>query len=923
MELKKHFLIFAAIGILLTSISCLNNTEDKIIRIGFSQCVSDHPWRVAMNHSIKVQSSLYPQVDLKIYEARKDLQLQIEHIEKMIADNMDVIIISPMESELMAPVIVKAYDQGIPVILIDRKINSEKYTAFIGADNLEVGRNAGSYISASSSEITNVIELKIGDNASPSVERSQGFHEVVAKNKNINVVASIDYTNPVDHDRILTSVLDSLENTSIDYFYAFNDLLAYESWQIARRKGLKDKIKFIGVDGLNGDNGGIDLVRNGILDASIFYPTGGAEAIKLAMQIVNGNEVPKVNILGTTVIDERNADIMKNQLDRINEQLNDIEQQSSALIQIENQYSAQNNLLKVAITFLAIILSLTVYSIYSMLTIRKKNKQLLLKNKKITIQRNQIEKIAEEVKESNEAKFNFFTGLSHEFKTPITLIMSSIESLREGLKDKKGKYIYELDLINNNSSRLLRLINNLLDFRKSEDKKFNLRASETNIYKFSKGVFDDFQREAKKRGIRFTLDSNNKDLKLFIDRNLMDKVYFNLFSNAFKFTPDNGIISLEIIDNPELSYALIVIKDNGIGIPQKEVPHVFEPFFKGSNNRKNSSGVGLHLSKQFVELHLGEINVESHNGTFFNIKLFKGSTHFNEDQIIVEPAISDSSMVDFSLEFVPMEDSVVVASKDSNEKHSVLIIEDNKDLSTFLKNKLNKEFEIILSDGTDSLEKAFEYIPDIVICDVNLPEKDGFEICTTLKADLRTSHIPTIILTALGDKESYLKGLSSGADLYLTKPFSFSILTQSIKSLLYNREKLRYYYTNNVFRVKDEQTLGDFEQKFIFELNKTIKANIDNSNFSVERLAESMGVSRVQLYRKIKAIFGIGVNDYINNLRLEKSKSLLENSKLSISEIAYSSGFSSPNYFSTAFKGKFGISPAQYRKGNKTIASSS
>lgn len=225
-----------------------------------------------------------------------------------------------------------------------------------------------------------------------------------------------------------------------------------------------------------------------------------------------------------------------------------------------------------------------------------------------------------------------------------------------------------------------------------------------------------------------------------------------------------------------------------------------------------------------------------------------------------------------------------------------------------------REYEIHLSDGTDAIQKAFDLIPDIILCDINLPEKNGFEICKSLKNDLRTSHIPMVILTALGNTESYLKGLESGADLYLTKPFSYAILIQSIKALLYNREKLRYYYTNNIHKIGSTSTFGNLEQEFMHTLNVLIRDNLDNADFSVENLAEELRISRVQLYRKVKAMMGISISDYVGNIRLENARAMLESTTLTVSEIAYANGFSSPNYFSTAFKNQYGLSPIAHRK---------
>lgn len=923
MNFVKTYVIFLG-SVAFFFISCsdwIADTQDHI-RIGFSQCLSDHPWRDAMNHSMRIEASLYPEVELEIYEAHNDVRRQIAHVEKLINDGVDVLIISPIETEMIVPAIEKAYDLGIPIILIDRKINSQKYSSYVGGDNLEVGRNAGNYIITSTSDNANVIELMGADKSTPVMERSKGFRQMVSQAPSIALLKSLKGIETGIPKEQFSTVLDSLGQKNIDYIYAFNDQMALQAWQVAREKGLEKKIKFIGVDGLNGPNGGIELVREGILEATILYPTGGAEAIEIAMEIVAGKEVPKDNILNTTVIDLRNADMMKNQFDKINNQQLDIEQQITALRMQEERYYAQNTLLKVTMALLAIILSLTFYSIYSIFAIRKKNRQLQLTNKKVTVQRNQIKKIADELKQSSEAKYNFFTGISHEFKTPLTLILSSIESIREMARAKGTGIVEEVELINNNSNRLLRLINNLLDFRKVEDRKFNLKVSNTNLFAFSKSLYEDFKHEAKRRNISFEISCNNKDLEVYLDRNLMDKVYFNLLSNAFKFTPDNGLVHIVIHDVIDQNTVTVCFKDTGIGIPKNEIQNIFKPYFKGSNNRKISTGIGLHLSKVFVELHKGKLAVVSVHGTEFNMTLLKGKAHFDEDEIIEEPDLVNEAVIEFN-QYASLEDpSLMKETMEAQEKYSILIIEDNPDLSSFLEKKLKVEFDISLSDGTDAIEKALETIPDIIICDLILPGKNGFEICEILKKDLRTSHVPIVVLTAMSDKEFYLRGLQSGADLYLTKPFSYSILVQSIKSLLYNREKLRFYYTNNIYKIEQTDSFGNLEQQFINNLNKIIKENLDNSGFTVENLATSLRISRVQLYRKVKAILGFSISDYISNFRLEKSKAMLETTSLSVSEIAYGSGFSSPNYFSTSFKNKFGNSPAAYRKAHGIVPTS-
>lgn len=894
---------------------CLIGCKEKkseSYKIGFSQCISHHPWRTAMNESMVLKASLNSNVDLELTQANGNLALQISQIEKMIADDKDAIIVSPLDSDSLVPVINKAFAKRIPVILIDRKINSENYSAFIGGDNLQVGRNVGNYIASYQERPLRIMEIRGGDNSSPSIERSLGFHQVIDEVDDINVIQSFTGFPGEEIEQAFERLGDS-----IDFVYGFNDDTSLSAWKIAQQKNLDNKIKFIGVDGLNIPDGGLNMVINGKFVATVLYPTGGAEVIDLTLDILEGRDYAKTNILSTTLIDRFNADIMKDQFDKITEQQNEIEEQVHVLAEQTESYSLQKNILNIVLVLFIITVGLTIYSVFSIKLIRRKNRQLEITNKKITSQRNEIKKIANQAKESNEARMNFFTGISHEFKTPITLIQSSIESIAENKKLAGHFLINEVELIYNNSNRLLRLINNLLDFRKVEDRTFNLRVSRTNLFKFSEMIFKEFEREAKKRDITYTLETNNKEVFAFIDRNLMDKAYFNLLSNAFKFTPDHGKINIKIDDDREGNEVKIHFKDSGIGIPKEELPNVFDAFFKGAINRKNSSGIGLNLTKQFVDLHLGKIEVHTHKRTEFIITLFKGKTHFNEDHIVDEPDLADNnSIIDFSQgnesELIP------VTSIPEEDKSTILVIEDNAELIKYLEKRLSQEFKILKSDGADALALAFEHIPAIILCDVNLVGKNGFELCEIIKNDLRTSHIPTVMLTALGDKDSYIKGLQCGADLYLVKPFSYAILLQSLKSILYNRDKLKYYYMNNIHKIEQKDNFGTPEQNFMQDLNRNIKENLDNSDFTVELLAQAIGISRVQLYRKVKALLGVSVSDYMASFKLEKAKSLLASSSYSIAEIAYQCGFSSPNYFSTAFKNKYEVTPASYRRSQES-----
>lgn len=885
--------------------SCKNEEDKDEILIGFSQSINHDIWRKSMEHSMEIEAALHPNVKLKIYNANRKSKKQIKDIERFIEEKVDAIIVSPFESDSIIPVIEKANAKGIPVIVVDRKVNTSNYMAYIGADNVEVGRIAGRYIVSLSKGKAKVIEVRGAYYTSPGLERSLGFKEIVEQYSGIKVVRLDAYKDELPKEAFLKALT---ENPDVDYVFAYNDVIAYQAYLVAKSKKLEKKIKIIGVDGINGPYGGIQLVKDGILKATVLYPTGGSEAVKLALKVINKEIVPKKNNLNTVLIDSLNAEIMSNQFDKITIQQSDIEEQQHIIKNQEEKYASQSNLLKLLIILFVIVFGLALYSIYSRITISRKKNELEEKNKKIVIQRNEIKEFAKELKKSNEARLLFFTGLSHEFKTPLTLILSSVESLKNEFRNKGIAVNTEINLMYNNSRRLLRLINQLLDYRKIEDKKFVLKASKTNILDFSKSIVCDFEKEAKRKLIDFTLTSNNPNLEVYIDRNLMDKVYFNLLSNAFKFTPESGKIAVTINEDKINNVVRISFKDSGIGIPENEIEEVFKAFYQGSNNyRSNSSGIGLHLSKNFIDLHKGKVEINSKNGTEFIISLPLGKEHLDAKSIIEDQVLDLIYQSDY------LDSDIQVSEPMINEdKYSIFYIEDNVDLLDFITNKFSTQYTIYTSDGTDAIERALELIPDVIICDLNLHDKNGFEICEILKKDLRTSHIPIIILTASEDQDSYLKALESGADIFLTKPFDLKVLSQSIKGLLYNREKLRFYYTNNILKI-DDSGFGFSEQDFLRKLNSLIEKNMENSAYLIEDLAHDLNISRVQLYRKVKAILGISVSDHLLNLRLEKSKILLKKTNQNISEIAYAVGFSSPNYFSTSFKNKFGVTPTEYK----------
>ncbi|SFU46444.1 ABC-type sugar transport system, substrate-binding protein, contains N-terminal xre family HTH domain [Pustulibacterium marinum] len=888
-------------------ISCDTNDDEKKIKIGFSQAMTTDDWRLQMNYTMKVEASLHPEVDLEILDAENDVDKQINDIETFIKKGIDVLIVSPIASKPLTAVVKKAKEHGIPVIAIDRKTEGEFFDAYVGADNITVGREAAAYAGTHQTGTGKIIELTGLKSSSPAQERSLGFLQGLTKYPKLQLVKSIE--GDWEKESITESFKNYLKNhDDIEFVFAHNDRMAYGAWQEARKLGVEDKLKFIGVDGLNTPDGGVALVQKGVLQASILYPTGGNDALQLALDLVNEIPVENHKMLNTIVVNNINANILKHQMDRVDQQQGIIETQQSFLKEQQEKYTSLNMLLKILLALLIVIFGLAVYSIYSGISIARKRKELENTNKTVIAQRDEIKKIANELRETHEARLNFFTGISHEFKTPLTLIMSYTESLLHQLENNKKLENNELKLIYNNSNRLKRLIDQLLDFRKIEDQRFAIKVREVNIYDFLKGVIAYFKPEAARRNINIDFKSRKKHVPLFIDTELMDKVFFNLLSNGLKFTPNNGTIKIRIIEN-ENNTVEITVSDSGIGIPNEEIQHIFEPFYQASNNSRPSSGIGLYVAKQFVELHSGTITATSSKGTIFSIFLKQGTDHFSEDDVQASGDLDKETVFN---PLLPVEINTVSSKENDALENSILIIEDNPELIQFLRGKLQNSFQIFTSDGSDATDIATTQIPDMIICDINLVEKDGFTISKTLKSDLRTSHIPIVMLTALSDEYSRIKGLESGVDLYITKPFSFDVLLQSIQNVLYNRERLRFHYTNSIDEITPEK-FHQPEQNFLLKLNEIIETEMTDAQFTVEKLADKMNISRVQLYRKVKAILGVSVSEHINEVRLQKAKLLLQDGKLSISEIAYSVGFSSPNYFSTLFKNKFKISPSDYK----------
>ncbi len=457
-----------------------------------------------------------------------------------------------------------------------------------------------------------------------------------------------------------------------------------------------------------------------------------------------------------------------------------------------------------------------------------------------------------------------------------------------------------------------------MDFRKIEFKKMKPHVSETDLVSFTNEIVDSFKVLAKNKNIDLEFITSERSLFVWVDTTMMDKVIFNVLSNAFKFTGDYGLIHVTISQRD--GKAIIKIEDNGVGMTREVIDHAFEPFFQGEYENYKGTGLGLALSKELIELHHGSIAVKSElkKGSTFEIILLPGNTHFEKSEF--ENSESKQAVVNedadiyttdlYNVGNIPKQSFGAVLPKFL----TLLIVEDNNEMRDYLTSRLGTEYDIIeAADGNVALQTAFEAVPDLILMDIVMPGKNGLELTQIFKSDVRTSHIPVILLTAKDQENQKIEGMETQADAYITKPFNLLFLQKTIKSLLKNREKIKDHYSGEIFSEEKSQVTKKEDRKFIIEFTAIVENNIDNDKFGVTDICTKLGISRVQLYRKVKALLNCNVNDYIVTTRLQKAKYYMQHENLSISEIAFKSGFSSAAYFSTVFKSKFGVTPSAFK----------
>ena len=870
---------------------CTSSGKQKRHVIGLSQCMLDDAWREAMINDMRIEASNYDDVEIIIKDAQNNNETQIQQIRDLIRQKVDVLIISPYQSEPITAVAEEAYRAGIPTIITDRKVNTDQYTSFVGANNYEIGLAAGNYAAHYLPPNAIILEIWGLTQTSPAQERHKGFVDALREREDLSF-RKIEGQWLVDTARMELRKLEHPEQ--IDFVYAHNDMMAiaareyFIAWDSIRGRDLR----IIGVDAVAG--AGLEAVEDGRINASFLYPTGGEQVIRTAMRIIQGEPVDKFIPLRTAPVDHQSARTLLLQADQLQKYKQRIEAQRSRIDGLSDRFYFLRNSLGVISLLMIGFIALSIYAFYINRKMRQANRKLISLNA--------------EMKEVTAQKLQFFTNVSHEVRTPLTLILAPLDRLIVSLRE--SPYASDLGLIQKNANRLLRVINQILDFRKVEGKQEKLAVREIDLVPFVGEIKSYFDSMASVRAISYTFTSSIKQCTLWIDPDLLEKVFFNLLSNAFKFTPEGGSVRIELTEEGDRVFIRVV--DTGSGIQPGNLPHLFDRFY--TEDRSMGTGIGLHLVKEYIHMHGGEIRVESEPGqrTTFTVCLRKGKAHF-EDSDLMETSVSHQAY-----EASRLDDSETKAMLSITYPYTILITEDDDEVRSFLEREFSLHFKIrTAANGKDALRVLEEEEISLVVSDVMMPEMNGFELCRTIKSQLPFSHIPVILLTALTDERQRIFGITGGADDYIQKPFHTDYVKIKIIHLLQERQKLRERLLeklrDNKLLLSEPEKVESIDDTFLRKFAEQIEAVYADPEYNVEKLSETLGLSRGHLHRKIKELTGTAPVEFLRTYRLNKATQLLRQNAYTVSEVAYRTGFSSPAYFSKCFKAVYGVTPTEYQ----------
>ncbi len=906
----QHFAYIAALMAALALLASCTGGKKRYV-IGVSQC-SEDVWREKLNQELRVAALYYNNMDLDIASANDDVRLQTDQINRFVDKGVDLLIVAPGQVSI-SPAIDRAYEKGIPVIIFDRRTRSNKYTAYIGADNREIGASMGEYLGGALPKGGRVVELCGLSSSSPAIERAEGFDSVVAVRPSIDIVAKLhaDWTEQGGF-RAMDSLLRS-PHPDFDCLFAHNDRMAMGARRAAQEHGLDlRRIRFCGIDAMPQKGAGLELVKDGTLFASYIYPTRGDEVMRLAMNILEGKSYQRENRLSSALVTRDNARVLLMQNDETMRQQDHLATLRSRIDKAADDFNTQRGYLLVLLFFVVLLVVACGLAVRAYVAKARINRQL---NASMDQQR----QMTEEMERMTQTQLQFFTNVSHELRTPLTLIAGPTDQLLED-DTVQGAHRTMLEMVRRNTRILIQLVGEILDFRKVQNNKAHLHLNRFALQRELATWANDFRAVAARRKITIDVDASEvrQDAVIIADRDKLEHIYFNLMSNALKYTPEGGRITTALSYDGK-QYVLSV-SDTGKGIEEEALPHLFDRFFQ-ARGAVGGTGIGLSLVKAYVDLHHGDIRVESNEGegTRFFISLPATQPGYDpakdrEARPVAERELVDDSYVPEDINAKEAADRITNAEDFDADRPLVLIIDDNNGMRAYLRSILKDRYNVSeAADGRQGLEKARREVPKLIVCDVMMPVMDGLEFTRQLKEDIATSHIPVVLLTARSLPEQREKGYETGADSYLTKPFSGQVLLSRIDNLLRSRTLLRSIFSGDKAEAAEEERLCSQDKTFVTRLREIIQQHLADSDFSVERLGEEIGLSRVQLYRKVKVLTGKTPVELLRKARLMKARTMVTTTDRSIAEIAYATGFTSPSYFNKCFKDEFGVSPGGMR----------
>lgn len=911
--IKNNVTLLCALSLLLIiSIGCTSG--NKKYRIGVAQCSADL-WRTKMNEEMMREMLFHDNAEIEIRSADDNNTNQIADIQYFIDNKFDIIITAPNEAEAITPIITQACEKRIPVIIFDRAINSDCYTSYMELDNVGIGEAAAKYARHTLSGISgNILEIRGLDGSTPAAERHQGFIEGVNNDENLKVAQSIAANwNGEMAKHITDSVLRI--HPEINLIYAHNDIMAIGASEAAEALGLRDKIKILGTDAAPAL--GIKAVTDSVIDATFIYPTEGQRVIRTAFAILDGKPYPKHDhIPALSSVDLSNAEILLRQDALLRDETNKILMLKEANDMILSRQQAQKYFLYASIAGVGLLI-LVMGLLIKMLRQRGRfQKTLTDKNKQLESERDKQKELYEQLDEATHSKLVFFTNVSHDLRTPLSLIAEPVEQVAQAdYLTPPHKAMMQIAL--KNAKILRRMIDQILDFRRYQNGKTELNLEETDFLKLMSEWALSFKTAADKRGIKYTINIEQpRGIKMALDSEKLERVFFNLVSNAFKYTPANGKIDISASISDE--EACFSVHDSGIGISDEDKQLIFDRFYQVDKVRPQGSGIGLALAKAFVETMGGNINVESERGKGSLFVVSIPVRHVASVKVNI-PAVIDENNV--NQELVTVDNNY---SEPDPNKQLVLIIDDNPDIRRLVSELLAAKYNVISApEGRSGLRMAMKYVPDLIICDIMMPVMDGLACCRALKDEISTSHIPVLMLTACKLEEQRLESYESGADGYLSKPFFGDMLQSRIKNLILNRIRVK-----NVFADLAAKNIENFgkknlpatldplrvENEFYDSFLKIVREEYANSELSLKDIAPRLGIGPAQLARKIKALTNYSPVDIIRDYRLKQARNLLITTSKTISEIAYEVGFSSPPYLSKCYRDAFGRTPTEERQ---------